>query len=240
MPQDTLFLTSPFNPIVITADGCANGRNIFWSASVRGSYLSVALLTRLLGWAHRRFAEVDVVIPDTTLVHTQLELGHSEKETQERSREECNRVVRAWDQIGLERAPERWHLLSEFAECPRYRALLSQAEAAVAQPSPLRRACLHTSRVVLESRRPSVPFTDEQIEQGARYVVAELPFVVDTAGILGVPSSVSFYHRAAEFIREVVAARGPLRPVPSPGCALIRPATTAAESSASAATTLPG
>ncbi|RKT88290.1 cyclo(L-tyrosyl-L-tyrosyl) synthase [Saccharopolyspora antimicrobica] len=207
---------------------CERGEHLLVGVSPGNSYFSVDLLARLLGWAHRRFAAVDVVIPDTALVHTQLALGHAEERARQRSREECNRVynrvVRAWEQAGLEPAPHRWHRLSDFAGSARYRALLAQAEDAVTRPSPLRAACLETSRAVLESRKPGESFTDEQIERGARYVVAELPFIVDTPSILGVPSSLSFYHRPAGFIREVISGRGGLRPAPGQGCALIRPA----------------
>ncbi|MER7079172.1 cyclo(L-tyrosyl-L-tyrosyl) synthase [Saccharopolyspora kobensis] len=206
---------------------CARGEHLLVGVSPGNSYFSVDLLARLFAWAHRRFTAVDVVIPDTALVHTQLALGHEAKRAHQRSREECNRVhnrvVRAWSQAGLAAAPQRWHRLSDFTDHPRYQALLRQAEDAVTHASPLREACLQTSRTVLASRKPGASFTDEQIEKGAQYVVAELPFIVDTPSILGVPSSVSFYHRPAAFIREVVSARCGLSPAPNQGCALIRP-----------------
>lgn len=190
----------------------ANCRTIYERAehvligvSPGNGYFNQERLTRLLRWADEVFARVDPIVPDSALVHTFTALGATPEQAQLRAqratRRQCRRIARAWQASGV--PAERHHVrtLSEFTHHPRYVELLARCEETIARDPAAREVFRSAAETALTSQLKLAPDTDlttptlAQVEEAMRYLVAEIPLLTDTPGILGVPSSVHVYHR---------------------------------------------
>ncbi|GAA4619038.1 tRNA-dependent cyclodipeptide synthase [Actinoallomurus liliacearum] len=191
------------------------------------SYFSVPLLTGLLGWLCEEFAHVDVVIPDLALEHTFLALGYDERRAAKKTRGEINalrnRIVRAWESSGGPRETDGLHRMSGLASNEIYRERLAECEQALGKDDALWETCAKMSRDVLAARGYDGPFTTERIERAMRYLTAELPFFLASAGIFGVESSLNFYHQPLPLAELIFADKSVLQAPPWQGYATIRP-----------------
>jgi cyclo(L-tyrosyl-L-tyrosyl) synthase len=190
----------------------ANCRTIYERAdhvligvSPGNGYFSEERLARLLRWADGIFARVDPIVPDSAIVHTLAALGATPEQAQFRAqratRRQCRRIERAWQASGV--PAERHHVrtLSEFARNPRYVELFARCEEAISHDPEVREVfrgsaeSALTSQLKLTSDADTTAPTSTQVEEAMRYLVAEVPLLTDTPGVLGVPSSVHVYHR---------------------------------------------
>ncbi len=64
---------------------------------------------------------------------------------------------------------------------------------------------------------------DAQWRAGMTYVSNEMPFLIDTPGILGVPSSLSVYHLLPPAVEELYCAAGVPAPATRQGFAVVTP-----------------
>jgi cyclo(L-tyrosyl-L-tyrosyl) synthase len=212
--------------------------HVVLGVSPGNSYFRVPLLTDLLGWLGGEFARVDVVIPDSALLHAYAALGYSAERAATKARGELNavrnRVVRAWQAHGGPRPADGLHMMSDLVGEPAYRSALARCEAALAEDGELRAACRAVSRDVLLSQRPGIEPAAEQVEKGMRYLIAELPFFVASADIFGVPSSLCFYHRPLPLADLIFAGNTALTPSSRQAYAIIRPAKNSARGELSA------
>jgi cyclo(L-tyrosyl-L-tyrosyl) synthase len=209
----------------------ARGQHVLVGVSPGNSYFSEDNLTKLLGWAAREFRRVAVIIPDSALVATLLAAGYSPDRATKRSRETCarlrNRVLRAWDATGCDTAGRfELYLLSELACHTRYQALLRSAEEWLASDSALRACCLRLSHAVLSSYLQGVEPTTEQLAQALKYLLAEMPLLMDSPSIFGVESSTAVYHQRVDYIDALYQDRRATRVSESQGFAVVRPAET--------------
>ncbi len=172
-------------------------RHVVVGVSPANSYFNVGLLTELLGWLRAEFAQIDVVVPDSALEHTYGALGYAPDRAAKKAHVETstlrNRVVRAWRELGGPREAERLHLMSELTANPAYRRTLARCEQALADDGRLRETCATMSRDVLTRGQAGQP-SPERVTRAVRYLLAELPFFLDSAEIFEVESSVNFYH----------------------------------------------
>ncbi|GHH82197.1 cyclo(L-tyrosyl-L-tyrosyl) synthase [Streptomyces sulfonofaciens] len=209
----------------------ARADHVLIGVSPGNGYFSQARLSRLLRWADGVFARVDAIVADSALVHTYRALGatpeQADIQAQRATRQTCRRIARAWQASG---APaERHHVrtLSEFVHHPRYRELLARCEETVESDAAVRSVFRRATESALASQLrarssafdPTAP-TPAQVEEGMRYLMAEMPLVTDTPGILGVPSSVHVYHRMLPL---VPLGFGSLFASPHQAFALVRP-----------------
>jgi cyclo(L-tyrosyl-L-tyrosyl) synthase len=202
--------------------------HIVLGVSPGNSYFRVPLLSDLLGWLCGDFAQVDVIIPDSALLHAYAALGYTPERAAGKARGELNavrnRVVRAWRTHGGPRPGDGLHMMSDLVGRPAYRAALAGCEAALAEDGELRAVCRTVSRDVLLSQRPGIEPAPEQVEKGMRYLIAELPFFVASADIFTVPSSLCFYHRPLPLADLIFSGSTTLKPSPRQAYAIIRPA----------------
>ncbi len=219
------FVIEPFTP------NCGvvyeSRAHVVMGVSPNNSYFNVARLTGLLGWLSATFARVDVVVPDSALVHTHLALGYVPERAAKKARGETavlrNRVLRAWKAAGGPGPGHAVHLMSTLAASPVYQRLLERVRRVLATDDRLHKACLKMSRQVLAGRLGHAEPTPEQQELATDYLAAELPFFLDAAAIFDVPSSLCFYHRPVLLADLIFSGRTPLRPSPRQGYALIYP-----------------
>ncbi|MBE1537651.1 tRNA-dependent cyclodipeptide synthase [Actinomadura algeriensis] len=215
---------------------CRNRAHAVMGVSPNNSYFNVSQLTELLGWVCGAFRRVDVVVPDSAVVHTYRALGHEPEQAKKKARRETavlrNRVLRAWEAAGGMGEGHRVHLMSALAGHPVYRRLRVQVRTALATDARLRETCLAMSREVVGARMGGAVPTQAQQETGIGYLVAELPFFLDSAAIFDAPSSLCFYHRPVPLADLIFSWETSLRPSPRQGYALVYPAPHGAAASA--------
>lgn len=205
---------------------CAQAEHVLVGVSPGNGYFNKERLMALMNWVNSMFAAVDLIVPDISLVHTYRAIGHSYESAQKYARQKsgqmCRRIARAREAVGI--APDRQpiRLLSEFSAHPVYTRLRAQAERAIGLDAGLRRVLLDGTRKVLSGHLKGVRPTRQQIEEGMRYLIAELPMIMDTPRIMAVPSSVAIYHQRLEFIAETFAAEH-LEISPSQAHAVVTP-----------------
>ena len=218
------FVIEPFTPNCRAV--CDAAAHVVMGVSPNNSYFRVPRLTELLGWLCGTFARVDVVIPDSALVHTHLALGYGPDRARKKARDETSvlrsRVQRAWKAAGGLGKGHQVHLMSTLLGRPAYQRLLGQVRETLATGGELRATCLAMSRQVLSARLRETP-TQAQLELAVDYLVAELPFFLDSAAIFGTTSSLCFYHRPVPLADLVFSGRTALRPSARQGYALIYP-----------------
>ncbi|WP_217143230.1 tRNA-dependent cyclodipeptide synthase [Streptomyces sp. AC627_RSS907] len=225
MRSDPCFVVEPYSENCQAVYG--KREHVVVGVSPGNSYFRVGLLTDLLGWLCAEFKQVDVVIPDSALVHTYVALGYPAEKAAKKAHAETsvlrNRVLRAWEATGSPRGVDGVHRMSELSTRSCYQKLLASAEGMLTDDLRLRATALGMSREVLLARRPGYDPTPQQLEHALRYITAELPFFLGSAEIFGVPSSLCFYHQRIPLADDLFAGRSRLRAPEQQGYAVIRP-----------------
>jgi cyclo(L-tyrosyl-L-tyrosyl) synthase len=203
-------------------------QHVVLGVSPGNSYFRVSQITILLDWLCKEFNQVDVIIPDSTLVHTYQALGYDPQRALKKARSEINvlsnRVARAWKSSGGPRPVDSLHRMSDLETGTVYQQKLAESEQALKEDAILLQTCVEMSRDVLASRGHQGPLTAGQIKQSMRYLIAELPFFLASSDIFGVRSSLNFYHRELPLAELIFAGKSRLRVSSRQGYALIRPA----------------
>lgn len=202
--------------------------HVVFGVSPGNSYFRVPLLTDLLGWLCGEFSVVDVVIPDSPLVHTYVAMGYDPERAERKARGEINvlrnRVNRAWQAQGGPRPADGLHMMSDLAANTTYQRLLGHCEQLVSEDGQLRDTCLAMSRDVLAARSPGYAPTPEQVQRSARYLIEELPFFLASVDIFDMSSSLCFYHQRLPLADLIFSGKCALRAAPHQGHAIVRPA----------------
>ncbi|QHF95121.1 tRNA-dependent cyclodipeptide synthase [Streptomyces sp. NHF165] len=204
------------------------GEHILVGVSTGNGYFNRVRLTRLLEWLQNHFSAVDVVYADMHIDTSLIALGCEESEARRRAKKRVSQVRRRVRQAlsAVEDSPTefRAHALSDFADSPVYKALGARVDRALAEEGGLSTACHDMVRSFLSGQPGGEgELTAEQIEAGLSYVRAEMPFLVDTPALLGVPSSVSCYHMEAQVWRALRRPGAGLRAAPGQAFAVVAP-----------------
>ncbi|MFE1835381.1 tRNA-dependent cyclodipeptide synthase [Streptomyces sviceus] len=212
------FLATPFS------ERCAGlvdaGHHVFLGISPGNGYFSEDRLVALLRWAAARFSRIEIAHPDTdTVACTYLGRGYEPRHARARARRDvrqtANRISRAVTTARIEPARLRVARFSDFYDTPAYRTALERVTRAHRE-----QPAFHTThtRMVTGVLRTTMPAdwapTAGQLAAGAEYLDRELPFLLDTPAILGVPASV-FAYRATPALAGFLY--GPDAPLPAVG-----------------------
>jgi cyclo(L-tyrosyl-L-tyrosyl) synthase len=154
------------------------------------------------------------------------------------------RAVQALHALGID-DPEA-HLLTwpALEANPEYRRLRDQVEHAFHHDETFHDACVAEAeaflrRHALEGFHGSMPWS-QRVETAAAYVLAELPLSLDTAGMLGGPSSTFVYHRHTGLFAGLFAGDFPsLQPARRQARVVLTEITPAVTAAAAAAATAP-
>ncbi|WP_440899533.1 tRNA-dependent cyclodipeptide synthase [Actinosynnema sp.] len=202
--------------------------HVVFGVSPGNSYFQVPRMAELFGWLRGESDRIDVVIPDSALVHTYLALGYEERRAERTARAAINvlrnRVGRAWEEAGGPRPGDGLNLMSELEDGEVYRARLAECERALREDEVLWGTSAEMSREVLALKGYRGTASDEQVERAMRYLLAELPFFLASSEIFDVPTSVNFYHRKLPLAEVVFSGASLLRASPRQAYATIRPA----------------
>lgn len=206
------------------------GDHVLIGVSPGNSYFSAARITELARWASPRFTAVDFVYADLHVAAVFAALGHAPEQAARRATKEL-KAVRRRILAGVEAAgpPGRQigvRALSEFSDDPVYALLHRRVQHFLATDTDedFRKSC---DRMVQQFLAPKLAagesVTPEQRSACLDYIAAELPFFLDTPGILGVPSSVSCYHVLMPLTELLFGKGGGLRAARNQAYAVVQP-----------------
>lgn len=204
------------------------GVHVLIGISPGNSYFSEQRITDLLRWAAHAFRRIDVIIPDAAEVETRLALGYPEDQAHRKARGSANRIrnraVRACITAGVPTDRTRILLLSDIAKRPDYQAARWRCEEGLADDPELREICLRPARHILRTHLKGREPTAEQTERAMGYLLAEMPLMLDTPGLLCVESSSLIYHQHMEFFDRIVLGKSPLSMSERQAFVVVRPA----------------
>ncbi|MFC8431062.1 tRNA-dependent cyclodipeptide synthase [Streptomyces sp. NPDC057253] len=210
------FVATPFS------ERCAGlveaGHHVFLGISPGNGWFSEDRLVALLRWAAARFTRIELAHPDTdTVACTYLGRGYDSRHARARAhrdvRQTANRVSRAVATARLDPDRLRVAQFSDFHDTPAYRAARARIARAHREQPAFHATCTRMVTGILRTTMPAdwSP-TSDQLTAGAEYLDSELPFLLDTPAILGVPGSV-FAYRATPALSGFLY--GPDAPLPA-------------------------
>lgn len=190
------------------------------------SYFTEAQIRRLARWASLTFSTVHFFVPDAAAAHTLEALGYPAKKAAVKARRQgqylLNKIRRALACLGASRPDELILDSRALTANTRYTQLLADTEHHFHIDPTFATQCLDASRWVLDKRLPDgADPTEQQLRAAARYLLAELPLFIDTAGIVGCDRSVFCYHQSMPFLRQLYKGELSWRPAPHQGFVVI-------------------
>ncbi len=226
----------PFE-VVPRTDACrriyGRGDHVLIGVSPGNSYFTSARIAELSSWAVNRFAAVDIVYADLHVDAMFEACGYTPEHASKRANKEIKavrrRILRGLEEAQAPTGHVRVRALSEFADSPEYRELHREVLHAMATDLEFQEACEEMVLQVVVARTDGEPGMNlAQRQAGLDYIAAELPFFLDTPGIVGVPTSVSCYHKLLPLTDVLYTRRGGLRAAGGQGYAVVRPQTVSA------------
>ncbi|WP_246843277.1 tRNA-dependent cyclodipeptide synthase [Allokutzneria sp. NRRL B-24872] len=186
------------------ADLLSTGEHALLGISSFNSYYTDERVDQLLSWAFCEFSRVNVLLPGAEASWIPSMRGADPGRAKKRARQEVarlrRRVQRTLEDLGVDDPDAVTFTWTEVADNAHYDRLLEQAWAGYQDNEEFREACEAISTRVLQTNFGSAnpdPWTRESL---IGYLFAELPFLVDTPRILGVPNSVFCYHRESPLV----------------------------------------
>jgi len=184
--------------------------HVCFGISPFNSYFSESVIQELAEWGRREFNSVHFFVPDSPAAFTLEALGYSSEKAASKARKQgqytINKICRALRNLGCTDV-EAWKSIMDWkwlSDRPRYLALYVRVQELFENDSDFREECLRASHWVLEKRTEGV-ITPDVLRSAVRYFLAEIPLFADTAGILGVETSVFAYHQSILFIEKLYA-----------------------------------
>ncbi|MGY5129647.1 tRNA-dependent cyclodipeptide synthase [Streptomyces nigrescens] len=213
---------SPATPHCQTIFG--RREHVLLGVSPFNSRFGDAYIARLVAWAHASVQDFDVLLPGVVHASRILE-AVGESRPQAKARKEVARRKRAVEKALEVCAPERRvavHDFGDFADNPHYLGLRDEVDKVFAADEGFRRACLAMSRQAVSSRLrtvrgPDACVDDHQAAAAVRYVLDELPYVLDGATILGREETLMVYHRPWPLWERIARGEFPLKVNPRQG-----------------------
>ncbi|MDH6133466.1 cyclo(L-tyrosyl-L-tyrosyl) synthase [Kitasatospora sp. MAA4] len=213
------------------------GDHLLIGVSPGNSYFSPQRISELILWAREFFDSVDIVYADLHVDTQFAAFGYTPEHAQRRAAKEikttARRIQRGVEEAGWEAV--RVRAVSDFLADARYDQLRFAIEEGLRGDPVFRQAAEGMARSFLAGRTPDgAEPTAEQLAAGLRYICAELPFFLDTPGLLGVPTSVSCYHVELPLTPVLFGRSEGLRAVPQQAYAVVRPGVASAPRAAAA------
>ncbi|MFP3987780.1 tRNA-dependent cyclodipeptide synthase [Streptomyces sp. E11-3] len=204
------------------------GDHVLIGVSPGNSYFNAERIAELADWAQRRFAEIDFVYADLHVEEMFAAFGYSREHAARRAAKELKavrrRLVKGVGRAGPPEGSTRVRGLSEFGGNPVYQLQHRRVRHFMEHDDAFRKGCEDMVRYFLEAKVGDGEAPSEwQRRVCLDYIAAELPFFVDTPGILGVPSSVAAYHTVMPLTEVLYARGGGLRATRNQAYAVVRP-----------------
>ncbi|WP_369376201.1 tRNA-dependent cyclodipeptide synthase [Streptomyces sp. cg36] len=203
------------------------GDHVLIGVSPGNSYFSADRIAGLVRWAATRFDRVDLVYADLHVDRMFATLGYDDAHARRRAAKELKavrrRIVRGVEEAARPDLQVGVHALSEFAGNQVYDLLHRRVRHFLATDGEFRTGCEDMAGAFLAGKSGGARPGEAQTAACLDYIAAELPFFLDTPGILGVPSSVSCYHSLIPLTELLYARGGGLRASRNQAYAVVRP-----------------
>ncbi|MFP3989479.1 tRNA-dependent cyclodipeptide synthase [Streptomyces sp. E11-3] len=209
-------------------------KHVLIGISPFNSRFSDEYVTRLIRWAATSFDSFDVLLAGDESALQLEAMGTPEGKARYKARRAVKRnrrsVEDASSALGLTEADTRVVSISEFTNHSTYRKCKAESEAAFQTNALFRSACLEMAEKAILGRLRTVygivePITAEQAEHAAAYVMAELPFFLETPAVLDVEESLLAYHQPWELGEKIFAGDFTLLANPAQGYLALTEAT---------------
>ncbi|KOG90180.1 tRNA-dependent cyclodipeptide synthase [Streptomyces varsoviensis] len=224
--EQTAFDVAPYT------DNCARiyeaAEHALIGLSPFNSYYKSGLIRSLTEWAARRFATVDVFIPGDeamlTLTAAGWDPGHAERRLHQARKKLRGPARQGLLAAGIDLPDHYLHTWTELLDRPAYRHLRAQVGQGCRTDPGLRRPARELSRKAVRGLTGDEP-DDRQIDHALDYVVAEMPFMIDSPSIFHVKSSVFVYHQPFELAHCLLDGReiSSVEINPAQGFLVVRP-----------------
>jgi tRNA-dependent cyclodipeptide synthase len=202
--NDVDFLATPYS------DHCARitdqGEHAVVGISLFNGYYSPARIEALTRWACRNFRNVDVLTPGTEAAYTLATVmppRQAAQRVRRAIRSSHNAALRALRQCCMPEPEQHVASWTRLLERPAYVALAERARVAHSQDPAVAAMCEQAVHAVLDGI--TVPVSPDAVRHATHYVLAELPFLVNSPAIFGVRTSVFVYHRSMPFLDQLFA-----------------------------------
>ncbi len=194
------------------------------------SYFSENRIYELAKWGKSEFKSMHFFVPDAPSVYTLEALGYPAEKAAWKARRQCqylfNKIHKALKSAGYsileaEAMILNWEKLSQNT---RFMSLYSDVRGLFADDPLFQKDCIEASRWVLEKRVQDESLLNEDaLRSAARYLLTEIPLFVDTANIIGQPTSVFCYHQCIAFIEKIMNGYYSIKSSANQGFIVIEP-----------------
>ncbi len=204
--------------------------HVCFGISPFNSYFSEARIQQLAEWGMAEFKQMHFFVPDVPSAYTLEALGYEPSKAEWKAKRQCqylnNKILRALSNIGISKQAAQsmllnWETLSTN-EC--YLKHLEDINYLFEHDDEFQNSCLDASKWVLEKRVPDIDcLTPDVLRSAVRYLIAEIPLFVDSAGIVGQASSIFSYHQCPSFIERLIRGDFPYKAKKAQGFVKIIP-----------------
>ncbi|GIN98089.1 cyclo(L-leucyl-L-leucyl) synthase [Siminovitchia terrae] len=187
-----------------------NGTHVLLGISPFNSRFSQDYITRIIGWASESFSEVSILLAGKEASNLLEALGTPKTKADRKVRKEIRRHIRYSEEaLKLhDKNIDSIHTFSDFENNKVYRETVEKVKYYFNADQTFRNACLSMSYEALTGRAKgsnlkSTEITTDMLLHSVKYVLAELPFFLSGASILGYDESVLAYHRPWELGEQI-------------------------------------
>ncbi len=209
------------NTVPVT-DNCLKNlkqkEHVCFGISPFNSYFSEAKIQELAAWGKAEFKSMHFFIPDVPAAFTLEAIGYDAEAAAWKAKRQAqylhNKLHRALKNLAISdtHACEmvlNWEILKDNK---RFLSLYQEATQLFFEDMDFQKACLEASRWVLEKRVPETEnLSLDTLCSAARYLLAEIPLFLDTAGITGQSASVFCYHQCVSLIEKLMRGHFKIR-----------------------------
>jgi len=207
--------------IIPLSEQCASivnrGGHALVGLSPFNNYYSYARICSIFEWVSGVFRNFDALVPGEEAALTLIAGGEPAHTAATKARFQVSklrsRAVDAMSRLGIQNAQARAFSLAQFAENTVYKKLRQEVRDCYLSDANFRALCLDTAKTVVTNRlSDGAQPTPVQVEIAVEYLMAELPLLLDSPGILGIDASVFCYHKTAPLFSAIFMRGLPVKP----------------------------
>lgn len=186
--------------------------HICFGISPFNSYFTESRIESLARWGAKEFRSMHFFVPDAPTIFTLEALGYTPEKAAWKARRQCqylhNKISKAVAKLGffpdeVSKMILNWETLTRNKDFLDLSAVVHQRFQC---DSEFQEACLDATSWVLEGKLPpGADVSEQQRFHAVKYLLAEIPLFIDSAGIAGLSSSVFAYHQHVPFIERLMA-----------------------------------
>ena len=186
--------------------------HVLLGISPLNSYYSEEKINELLHWARDNFQSFHVLTSDTIFKQNFLALGYEDKKATKKTHQHWNtlrnKILRSFENIGYNEKDCQDKIVALSGKLPGgdlFNAIREACRKRYTHDPEFKQKCLSSSKEVIKNYSADV--NDAMLEVAAVYLLEEMPFYLDTPGMLDVPTSLMVYHKAIPFFTDLYKDR---------------------------------